>query len=502
MPNESFTQNGLTKMTVEVTSEVGLLKKMAVKGAFFLGLRRILLQVILTGTNIILARLLFPEVFGTFAIAMGIVNFLSLFASLGLEVALIQKKTDPIKEELQTIFTVSLLLTFLITVIIIILAPLFFHFYEGQLGERGVFYLQILAISLVGFSLRGISVSLLERRLDYPRLVVAETLDILILQLVAIVLAISGFGVLSFILGTLASRFLGSAIFFVLAPWPVGLRFSFKKIKEMLSFGLNYQFNLILGGLNGAVIPLFVGRVAGSAGVGYLNWAGGLATFPRMVPDILGRLIFPVGARAQTNQLFLRQIIEKTIQLSCLTCFPLIIILAALVKPVTYLIYTDKWLPGIPALYFFSLQSIFIIIGGILTQTLLALGEAKIVRNISLFWMIAQWVLTVPLVFKFGFTGLAMAGAIVSSTFFIPLAILRKRVSFAVGSHVWPYLIYSLMAGIVTFVLNQRWPAQKIEVLILWAFFGGISYLSLIFLFKRKGIIEDVQKIKEIFLKK
>lgn len=502
MANQNIIPNGLTPVMGEALTDFGLLKKMAVRGVFFLGIRRILIQVILTGANIILARLLFPEVFGTFAIAMGIVNFSALFASLGLEVALIQKKIDPIKEELQTIFTASLFLSFLISLAIIILAPLIFRFYATQLGKDGIFYLQVLAISMVGFGLRGISVSLLERRLDYQRMVIAEISDALILQLVTIILAITGFGVLSFIWGTLVSRFLGSAIFFVLAPWPVGLRFSFKKVKEMLPFGLNYQFNMILGGLNGAVVPLFVGKVAGSAGVGYLNWAGSLAAFPRTVQDILGRLIFPVGARAQTNQPLLRQIIEKTIQLSCLTCFPLIIILAALAKPVTYLIYTDKWLPGIPALYFFSLQSIFIVIGTILTQTLLALGEAKTVRNISLFWMISQWVLTVPLVLRFGFTGLAMAGATVSSTFFIPLFFLRQKVSFEIGRHVWSYLIYSLIAGLVTFFLNQHWPAQKLEELISWAVLGGISYLILTFSFKRKEIIEDIQRVKEILLSK
>lgn len=488
------------QIDVGTVTEVGLLKKRALNGLFFLGLRRIIVQIILTGGNIILARLLFPQVFGTFAIALGVVNLLAIFAGLGLEPALVQKKEDPQKEELQSTFTVTLLLSLMVTLLIMALAPLLYRFYQEQLGENGVFYLRLLSLSVLGSGLKGISGVLLTRRLDYTRAVLGEILEILILQVSTVALAFRGFGVLSFIWGMLLSRLLGFVIFFLLAPWPIGLKFSLKAVREIIPFGVNFQLSTIIGGLNGAVVPIFVGKVSGSAAVGLLNWAGGVAVFPRAMAEILGQLTFPVGSRTQDNKRLLRLIIEKSIQFSCLSAFPMVTILAALAHPLTYIIYTDKWIPGIPALYFFSLQSIFLIIGGVLTQTLLALGEAKTFRNISLFWAILQWVLTVPLVFKFGFTGLAMAGALVSATFFVPLILLRKKVKFEIGPHVWPYLGYSLVAGGAAFWLNQRYPAQSIWDLLLMAIFGGIIYLALIFTFKRKEIIEDIFKVKRILM--
>lgn len=502
MVSQSLEKDGLPQIAVEAVTEVGFLKKRAVSGVFFLGFRRIIIQIILTGGNIILARLLFPQVFGTFAIAFGIVSLLSIFSSLGLGPALLQKKGEPKKEELQAAFTIGLLLSSLVTGLIIILAPFFFRFYREQLTDSGIFYLRLLSLAIIAPILRGVSSLLLERRLDYPKIVIGETLEILIMQTVTIVLAVAGFGVSSFIWGTLISRFLTSIVFFILAPWPIGLRFSLEPIRKILPFGVNFQINTIVGALNGAVVPFFVGKVSGSSAVGLLNWAGGVATFPQAISEILGRLIFPVCARVQDNQRLLRLIIEKSIQLSCLTAFPLVIILVALARPVTYLIYTDKWLPGIPALYFFSLQSIFVILGGVLMQALLALGEAKTIRNISIFWAALQWILTVPLVFKFGFTGLAIAGMLVSSTFFVPLSFLRKKVQFEIGRHVWPYLVYSLIGGGVTFWFNLRFPAQGILDLILVASFGGIVYLFLIFAFKRKEIIKDVIRVKRILFTK
>ena len=500
--NQASKQNGLTRIPAETIPEVGLLKKKAVSGVFFLGLRRIILQILLTGSNIILARLLFPKVFGTFAIAFGIVNLCGIFSTLGLGEALLQKKEEPKKEELQSAFTVSLLLSSLVIGLIIILAPLFYRFYQEQLTENGIFYLRLLSLAILGPVLKGMSSLLLERRLDYPKIVIGETLEILILQVGTIVFALAGLGVLSFIYGTLLSRLLTFIIFFVLAPWPIGLRFSLRPIRKLLSFGVNFQINTMVGGLNGAVIPIFVGKVSGASAVGFLNWAGGLAVAPRAIPEIFSRLTFPVCSRTQDDKRLLRLIIEKSIQLSCLTSFPLVIILAALAYPVTYIIYTDKWIPGIPALYFFLLQSIFVIIGGILVQALLALGEAKTVRNISLFWMILQWVLTIPLVFIFGFTGLTIAWALASTTFFIPLYYLRQKVAFEMGRHVWPYLGYSFVAGAVAFFMNQYYPAQRFLDLIIISGFGGLSYFILIFVFKRKEIIEDIVRVRRILFVK
>jgi len=481
--------------------EVELLKRQATQGVMLLGLRRILLQVILTISNIILARLLYPRIFGTFTILYGIVTLSAIFAGLGLSQALVQDKDEPGKERLQTIFTLNLALSLIVVIIIILSAPYVYMFYRDQLGKEGIFYLRLLSLMVIFRGLKEISVILLERKLDYVRIIIGEVLEMFILQGVTIILALTGLGVLAFIIGMLVSNLMAFFIFFILAPWPIGLRFNWQPIKRLLSIGLNFQANTFIGGVNAAIIPFFIGKVSGSSAVGYLNWAGGLATFTRIIAELLGRVIFPVCARIQNNQKLTGRIIEKSIQISCLTTFPLAAILIALARPVAYLIYTAKWLPGVPALSLMCLQSIFLVIGLILTQTLLALGQARTVRNVSLFWAILQWLLTIPLVIKFGFTGMAVAGVLVSATFFIPLKFLRQKVKIEIASHIWPYFVYSLITGGVVFILNYNYPAKRIVDLVLMAGFGGFVYLSLVFSFKRRSVNEDWLLLKRILVK-
>ncbi len=485
---------------IETVVEAGLLKKKAVKGVLFLGLRRVFMQLIQTGSGIILARLLFPEIFGAFAIAFIFVNLFSIFAVIPFGMAIVQRKKEPSKEEIQASFTFNLLLGLVMTFLVMILAPIFYGFYPEQLGDKGVFYLRILSVSLLALGLKSISLIKLQRELDYRKIVIGETLEIFVTQAVCVFLAIRGWGILSLIFGTVVGRYFGSLIFFILSPWPIGFNFSLKSIKEILPFGFNFQISNVIGVINGAITPILVGKVIGSSAVGLISWAGGLAAFPRAASEILSQMVFPVCSRSQEDKRLLGQIIEKSIQLSCLCSFPLTAILLALAKPVTYLIYTDKWLIGLPVLYIFLIQSVFIVLTDVFMQSLLALGESKKYRNISFFWSVLQWALAVPLVLKLGFVGLPIAGLIVSSTFFIPLAFLRQKVKFALTSHVIPYIVFSAVAGGVAFLANNYHPSKGLFDLIWTSTLGLIAYSALLYFFKREEIIDDILKVKKYCL--
>ena len=81
-------------------------KKQVAQSILVLGVRRILYQVILTSANIVLARVLNPEIFGTFAIISFFVLNLGIFTNLGLQQALIQSKDEPDAKDIQVFFTV------------------------------------------------------------------------------------------------------------------------------------------------------------------------------------------------------------------------------------------------------------------------------------------------------------------------------------------------------------------------------------------------------------
>ena len=480
----------------EEAATVYSLKKRAVSGVFLLGIRRIVFQLILTGGNIILARLLFPAVFGSFAIIQGIINIFLVFSSLSMGMALVQKKKEPKEFEIRTAFTATFIMTVFIVGLIYVFSPAIASLYRFQLGEKGILCLRLLAASIILLSVREISSALLERKMNYSKIIVAEIFEVIILQCVTILLALKGFGVFSFIWGVLFSRIGGSIIFWLFSPWPMGFSLSWPAIRDLSRFGWNAQLLNIINMLEGALVPLFVGIVAGSSAVGLMNFAGGLAAFPLIISEVISRVVFPLGARFQEDTQRLTKIIEKSIRLIGLGTYPAVALVAALAKPITYLIYTDRWEAGIPAVWIFSLQSVFNLFSLIPNQALLSLGEAKTVRNINLFWMFLQWTLAVPLVIRFGFIGMALAGAIAAMTFFIPIIKLKKKVTIRLWCNIWPYLLFSLISGGVVFAVNRYYPARSAAAIMSYMLTGGIVYFGLTWLGKRKVMVDDLVTLK------
>ncbi|HLD11483.1 MAG TPA: oligosaccharide flippase family protein, partial [Patescibacteria group bacterium] len=91
------------------------LKYKAANGVFLLGIRRVAIQFIQTASSIILARLLFPEVFGTFAIILFIVSFFTVFTDIGFGAAIIQQKKKVEEKQLQTLFLTQICLSVFVT---------------------------------------------------------------------------------------------------------------------------------------------------------------------------------------------------------------------------------------------------------------------------------------------------------------------------------------------------------------------------------------------------
>jgi O-antigen/teichoic acid export membrane protein len=258
-----------------------------------------------------------------------------------------------------------------------------------------------------------------------------------------------------------------------------------------MNFGLNYQANTLISIVNGAVLPVFVGMTSGARVVGLVTWAGGIRQAGLAPLEVSQKLIFSAVARTQDNPRFLKRLLEKLLELTCMSAFPLLTAIFALAPAFTVVVYTSKWLPGLTALYLSLIQGVFVLYGVVLMDALLALGKARTVRNITFMWASLQWLLTVPLVLWWDFNGAVLAGLIVSATFFVPLAELRKKVDIDIWSPSLPYLGYSIVSGVGMFVLSHFVRMDSLYSLLLVGFAGAASYLALLLSLRRREVLDN-----------
>ena len=471
--------------------DIGLISHRAVSGALMLVLRKFALRGVSYLGSIFLARLLAPEIFGVFAIVSFIINFFAFFSDVGLGAALIQKKDRLVPNDLSVTFTFQQILVVITMGIVFILAP--FSAAKYHLGNDGVWMIRIFSISLFLTSLKTIPSILLERQLKFAKLIIPEVVEVISFQILAVGLAWQGYGIWSFIIALLVRSFLGTITLYFISPWRPSFAWDKDKIKRLVSFGIPFQLNGFIATIKDAVMPIFVGAVSGAAAVGYLNWAMTFSKLPILFMSDVFRVTFPTYSRIQDKKVILKKAVEKTIRFVNLFLFPAVFLLAAAARPIVTIIFTDKWLPALPAFYIHLFGILVVGIANSFMDTFWALGKTKIAVRLLIIYTVVNWVTSVPLVYRFGFTG-AMVGSVIVLYLSLPLTWyqMNKIVHVEVIKNIWPAFFASVMAGLVTWQLSKTFIID-IVTLGMALLAGGLVYGCLLIAIERKRLLDDAR---------
>ncbi|MBL7036486.1 oligosaccharide flippase family protein [Candidatus Microgenomates bacterium] len=488
---------------LDPTTEISLdtVKKRAVKGVAVLTGRTFLLSVLSLVATGFLTVFLSPVEFGVFWIVSAVVNFLAYFSDVGLAAALIQKREKLTNADLKTTFTVQTILVILILAILLSVSPLIVSHYSLSVG--GKYLLFALAISLFLSSLKTIPSILMERDLEFGKLVIPQVLENLVYNLVAVILAWKGFGITSFTIAVLARGVVGLVAMYFLKPWKPAISFNKKSFKDLLSFGIPYQANTLLATLKDDGMTVVLGSVLGPAGIGLLGWAQKWGQAPlRFFMDHVIKVTFPAFSRMQDEKEHLKRSLTRSIFFICFLVFPSVVGLL-MVAPVIVAIIPryEKWVPALIPLAFISVNSIFAAVTTQLTNTLNAIGKIKITFGLMIMWTVLSWIFIPYMALKYGVNGAAAGYSIVGLSSIVAIFVARKFVDFSLMESVLKPLLAAFVMMLPLIFLRRALPASLGSVWILVAT-GAIIYLSVIFALYGLGFIEDVKNTFSAFFKK
>jgi O-antigen/teichoic acid export membrane protein len=385
------------------------LRGRTLRSFLLLGAQKVVGVVVTAAGGIALARLLTPEVFGLYAILIFVITLGVRFSELGLGAALIQRRDLDLATGLSAAFTATFALALVLGAAIMAAAPLVAR-WPGVSSEVTA-PVRWLALLVVFSSLRMPAMVLLERRLAYLPLTIAETADTVAFYLVAITAAVAGAGLWSFVLGALAARAANLAVLWSATRWRPTLRWNRRELIPVLKFGILFQGSVLIGVVGDAVVPTFVTAWSGVTAVGYLNWAATLAFLPLQIVSIAGRVLFPALSSLQTEPGRFAEATARAINRVTTILYPAAALLLAGADPVVRLVFGEAWVPAVPAVRCFCLSAI---IGGtstIFVHALYSLGRPDLVFRLNLASAALLWILTVALVPWLGFVGFAVASA-------------------------------------------------------------------------------------------
>ena len=465
-----------------------------ISGFFTLTFRRAaLFGVMWLNNNLLLARILPPDVIGIFNIATSVLMFFTYFSDIGLGAALIQKKEIK-RQDVVTTFTVQQLLALAIAATVWFLAPWFAAIY--QLDNSGMWLIRALGFGFFLTSFKVLPSVVLERDLKFGPLVAVEILETIVYLGVLDYLILKNFGVSAYTYSVLARGLIGVIAIYFFAPWKVGLGFSKESAKELIRFGAPFQLNSILALMKDRLVDLVVAGIIGKSGVGYVTWARNLAFIPLEVMNIMGRITFPAFSRLQHDNQALKKTLEKSLFFTSLFMYPLSFGIVAIAPFVIEYIVRSNWRPALPLVYLFSLSAFWAALSTPMTQFLNAIGKINTTLKLMVMWTIIEWALTPFFAIRYGFLGVAIASSIISLTSIVPIIIVKKIIKVEILRNIYKQFLAGLIMFIVVYFLANKFVFDWQGLLVI-IFMGGLTYLLLILIFIKEELSDHLKELKD-----
>lgn len=463
--------------TEELTVEV--VKQRAAKGAAILTIRTIVMQATSFFANALLTIFLEPAQYGVFFLVSAVINFLAYFSDIGFAAALIQKKDSLTTDDLRTIFTAQQILIITLMLVIILATPFIQSFYK--FNQESIFLLWALAFSLFTSSLKTIPSVLMERRLQFNKLIIPQIVETIVFNITAVFLAFKGYGITSFTVAVLARAISGLITTYIIQPWLPVIAFSTKSLASILRFGIPYQTNIFLAMLKDDGMTLFLGSVLGSSGIGLLGWAQKWAYAPlRFFMDQVIKVTFPAFSRMQDNKKELSNAVSKSIFFICLLVFPSLILLILLAPSLVQIIPKyNKWTPALTALMLISITSAFAAITTPLTNMLSAIGKISLTFKFMIMWTVLTWLFVPALSLLYGINGAALGFALVGASSVFAIWKAQQFIQINYIEIVGKPVLGSIIMGMIVLLLRSFLPINFTSVVII-SLIGIISYFLML----------------------
>ncbi len=468
------------------------LREKVLTGTGFLVFRQIIINILNFLGNLILARILLPEDFGIYALIMFLITFFTLIGDSGLGAVIIRRPKKLSDNIIATIFTFQQIFMFVISIVLFIVTI----FLEPHLKRPETIWLfRVSIISFFLLSFRIVQVQLLERNLFFGKIAFLEIGEVLAFQVTAVSLAFSGFGVWSMVLGLLAKNIVMLTIIVFISEWKIKYKFYIRLLKPILPFGLSFQGSHFLNFIKDSTVPIWISSVLGVKSLGYLTWANSLAIYPILLSNLLSRLLFPFFSRIQDDREKFKNSLEIVTRINILIIMAIASVLFSLAKPITIILYTEKWLPALNLLYLLILVNF--LLGSVLPfiNAFNATGKAIYTLKLSIAWIAGFWLFSLILVPKYNITGYGIA---VLLTYLINIKCMydaKKEFGIKILKNILPSLISFILTVLIIFFITIFVTINNLLILFVFLILALVIYLLINYALNGKQYISDFKFI-------
>lgn len=351
----------------------------------------------------VLARLLLPNQFGLFGIATIVLALLEVFLETGVNVFLIQEKSD-IKKYIDSAWIVSIIRGLIISMVLVGVSPFVAAFFKNQ-AAIGV----LIMISLVPL-LRGFinpSIVYFQKEIEFHKEFGYRVSLFAIDSVVTIVLAFLTHSVYSLVFGAI-----------IAVIFEIFLSFKFASPRPKFSFNSEYVNKIFhkgkwvtLFGIFGYIAQegdtIVVGRILNTAALGQYNMAYTLGTLPIEASDVVNQVVFPVYTKIAHERQRLWNAFFKTTLILVLVTGSISLALFFFTYPIVLIFLGKIWLPIVPVVKLLAIYGVLRAVFGSASALFLAIEKQNYVTVMTFFRVAGLLLTIVPAVMMYGLVGAA-----------------------------------------------------------------------------------------------
>jgi lipopolysaccharide exporter len=364
--------------------------------------------------SIVLARLLVPEDFGLFGMALTMVAAMNALTTLGLGRTIVANKfdtTDELKAHLDTVWSVELIRGFVIALVVSASAFPVSRFY-GQAQLKVI--IPILGLATLVQGCQNIGLLILRKEISFARIfwyeVTTNTAGIALTVALAVVMR----NVWALVIGLLLTAALGTILSYIFHSYRPRLAFEPHALRRALSLGKLTLVIAVASYVTNMADNVMVGRLLGTAALGNYSLAFNIASAPISVLVFsLGTVLFPAYAEITTQRpKSLELAFTKVFSIALMIMVTITVPLFLLASEVVELLFGARWTAAGTVLQVLALVIPLRGLSLIISNFFWGLNRPKEVTVGTTLEAVVFLVALYPLIKTFGLTGAAWAGMI------------------------------------------------------------------------------------------
>ena len=317
---------------------------------------RYLMIVVNLGSAAVLSRLLTPAEFGVSVLGASILGVAEALRELGSVAYLVQQR-DVTLAKIRTVFTISLIVTLTMTVVLLLLSDPLSRFYQIP-GLKP--YIEIIAISYAVAPFAHPIYAVLSRDMEFEKLAALDTLTMFLNAAASVVLVWLGAGYLGLAWATVISGAAWALLgLYVKRDFSV-YRPSLAEWRSVLAFGAYGSATAVLYRSSESLFNLILGKFLDARAVGLFQRGVTLSQFPeKVILAGIGAVALPAFSNHARQGGALKSAYLGALELMTAVQWPALILLAILANPIVSLLFGPQWRDSIPIVQIIAVALMF-----------------------------------------------------------------------------------------------------------------------------------------------